>query len=273
MLNFCILASGSSGNCSVIWTDKAAVLIDCGCSSKYIAENLASLGIEPSKLTAAVLTHAHIDHLSASGLGFLCKYDIPLHLHYDTLEDICQKHGAKVDGCRTISFDGRFKIKDLDIEPFDVHHKDGRLSRTFGFTFSSAVKGRKYKIGYLTDTGKVSTNIERALADSNILVIESNYDRDMLDASFRPRENKKWVLSDWGHLGNEDAARAIADIKMLSTVPDSLKYVFLAHISRHHNHPELALQTAKEILDGQNITGITLFAASRDKRCRSIKIA
>jgi len=257
----------------VIWTDKTAVLIDCGCSSKYITEKLSEIGLEPSNITAAVITHAHIDHLSASGLGFLCKYEIPLHLHYDTLEDICQKYGDKVEECRTVSFDGGFKIKDISVEPFDVHHKDGKISRALGFVFSSVVKGRKYKIGYLTDTGKVSGNIAKTLADSNILVIESNYDRQMLDSSFRPYENKKWVLSEWGHLDNEDAARAIAEIKMLSTAPDSLKYVFLAHISRHHNYPELALQTAKELLYSQNITDITLFAAKRDQRCRSIKIS
>jgi phosphoribosyl 1,2-cyclic phosphodiesterase len=273
MLNFCILASGSSGNCSVLWSDKAALLIDCGCSSKYIAENLAALGINPENLTAAVITHAHRDHISASGLGFLLKNEIPVYLHDDTLEDVCERYGGKADGCRTVAFNGPFKIKDISITPFDVHHKDGKIRRTLGFSFSSTVNGRQYKIGYMTDTGKVCKNIAESLADSNILVIESNYDKEMLDASFRPYENKRWVLSDWGHLANEDAAKAIAEIKMLSTARDSLKYVFLAHISRHHNHPELALQITREMLLSQNITDINLFAAKRNQRCRTIRIS
>jgi phosphoribosyl 1,2-cyclic phosphodiesterase len=273
MFNFCILASGSSGNCSVLWTDRAVVLIDCGCSAKYIIGSLASLGIDPQNITAAVITHAHIDHISASGLNFLIKNNIPVHLHSDTLEDVFRKYGNKVDVCYTVSFNDGFKIKDIEVNPFDVHHKDGKISRTLGFSFSSLVHGKKYKIGYMTDTGKVCRNIVKSLSDSNILVIESNYDRDMLDSSFRPYENKRWVLSEWGHLANEDAARAIAEIKMNSTVADSLKYVFLAHLSRHHNRPELAIQVSKEMLLSQNITDIRLFAAKRKERCQAIKIS
>lgn len=273
MLNFCILASGSSGNCSVIWTGKTAVLIDCGCGARYMADSLASLGIEPQNITAAVITHAHIDHISASGLNFLLKNNIPIHLHSDTLEEVFRKYGNKVDDCHTVSFNDGFKIKDIEVNPFDVYHKDGNISRTLGFSFSSLVQGKKYKIGYMTDTGKVCKNIIKSLSDSNILVIESNYDRDMLDSSFRPYENKRWVLSEWGHLSNEDAAQAIAEIKMNSTSSDSLKYVFLAHLSQHHNSPELALRISKEMLLSQNITDIRLFAAQRKQRCRTIKIS
>ncbi|MDR1195698.1 MAG: MBL fold metallo-hydrolase [Endomicrobium sp.] len=272
MLNFCILASGSSGNCSVLWNESVAVLIDCGCSAKYIVENLASLGIEPCNLTAAVITHAHIDHISASGLNFLLKNNIPVHLHEDTLEDIFRKYGNKADECYSVSFNGGFKIKDIVVEPFNVYHKDERISRTLGFSFSSFVQGKKYKVGYVTDTGKVCKNMIKSLSDSNILVIESNYDREMLDSSFRPYENKRWVLSDWGHLANEDAAHAIAEIKAASTAPDSLKYVFLAHLSYHHNSPELALQVSKKMLYSQDINDVKLFAAKRKERCQAIKI-
>lgn len=273
MFNFCVLASGSSGNCSVIWTSKTAVLIDCGCGAKYIAESLASLGLEPRNITAAVITHAHIDHISSSGLNFLLKNNIPVHLHEDALEDLFERYGNKAGECRSISFNDGFKIKDITIEPFDVYHKDGNVSRTLGFAFFSSVQGRKYKIGYMTDTGKVCKNIINSLKDSNILVIESNYDRDMLDASFRPHENKRWVLSEWGHLSNEDAARAIAEIKTASTAADSLKYVFLAHLSRHHNSPGLALKAAEETFLKRKINGIRLFAAERKRRCRAIKIS
>ena len=90
-----------------------------------------------------------------------------------------------------MSFNDGFKIKDIIIEPFDVYHKDDNISRTLSFAFSSYVQGRKYKIGYMTDTGKVCKNIINSLKNSNILIIESNYDRQMLNASFRPYENKR----------------------------------------------------------------------------------
>ena len=272
-LNFCILASGSGGNCSVLWTDKAAVLIDCGCSSKYLAENLSALNIDPRNLTAAVITHAHIDHISASGFNFLLKNEIPVYLHVDTLDDVCRKYGQKADKCNAVAFSGPFNIKDISVTPFDVRHKDAKIKRAMGFAFCAIVNGRKYKIGYMTDTGTVSKNMAASLADSNILIIESNYDREMLNLSFRPYENKRWVLSEWGHLDNEDAAKAIAEIKMNSTAKDSLKYVFLAHISEHHNHPELALKVTKETLLSKNITDINLFAAKRNQRSRAIRIS
>ncbi|MCL2506758.1 MAG: MBL fold metallo-hydrolase [Endomicrobia bacterium] len=271
MLSFCILASGSSGNCSVIWTEKAVVLIDCGCSLKYITEKLLEIGINPQNLTAAVITHAHIDHIHSSSFNFLCKHNIPVYFHENILNDVRVKYGEKA--CNAVSFDRGFNIEDISIEHFEVHHKDSRISKTLGFTFLSEVNGRDYKIGYVTDTGKICENIVTNLSDSNILVIESNYDKKMLAESSRPYENKKWVLSDWGHLANEDAAKAIAKIKAVSTAKDSLKYVFLAHISKHHNSPEMALRVARETLNNMNISDINLFATKRNARCRAIKIS
>ncbi|OEG69690.1 hypothetical protein ATZ36_08040 [Candidatus Endomicrobiellum trichonymphae] len=271
-LNFCILASGSSGNCSVIWTEKATVLIDCGCNAKYITENLGALGIVPQSLTAALITHAHTDHISTSGIGFLRKNNIPVYLHEDAFEDAFRKYGRKIEECISIPLYENFKIRDIFVESFDVYHKDENISRTLGFAFSSEINARKYKIGYVTDTGRICRKIIRNLIDSNILVLESNYNRVMLDSSFRSYDNKKWVLSDWGHLANEDAARAIAEIKMLSAGRDSLKYVFLAHISSHHNTHELALKATKEILISKGISGIKLFTARRKQRCPIIRI-
>lgn len=271
-LNFCILASGSSGNCSVIWTEKAAVLIDCGCSAKYITENLSVLGIVPQNLTAAVITHAHTDHISISGLGFLRKNNITIYLHEDAFKDAFKKYGRKIEECISIPLYENFKIKDIFVESFDVYHKDENVSRTFGFAFSSKINARKYKIGYVTDTGRICKKIIKNLIDSNILVLESNYNKMMLDSSLRSYDNKKWILSDWGHLANEDAARAITEIKMFSAGRDSLKYVFLAHISSHHNTYELALKTTKEILTSKGISDIKLFTARRKQKCPAIRI-
>ena len=271
--NFCVLASGSGGNTSLVWTKNAAILIDCGKSGKYIASELAALGISPKDLTAALITHAHIDHISESGLNFLVKNNVPLYSHSDVLDDICDKFGQKTRDCEMISFDDSFKIKDIEIDYFPVHHKDSSVSKTLGFTIASKIADRKYKIGYVTDTGKVCKNMISKLADSNILVMESNYDKEMLDQSFRPRENKKWVLSDNGHLSNEAASVAIAEIKEISKAKDSLKYIFLAHLSAHHNYPELALKSAKSELLRRKMSNMRLFCAKRDLKSPTIKIS
>jgi phosphoribosyl 1,2-cyclic phosphodiesterase len=271
-LNLCVLASGSSGNCSIIWTDKTAVLVDLGCSSKYIAENLDTLGIPAQNLTAVLITHAHIDHINTSGLNFIIKTNVPIFTHENVLKDISKKYGDKIKKCARVPFSKSFEFEDLTVESFDVYHKDRNVSKTLGFTFLHSLNKRHYKIGYVTDTGKICDKIINNLINSNILVIESNYNRMMLDVSFRPYDNKVWVLSDYGHLSNEDAATAICKIKKLSTKEDSLKYVFLAHISQHHNSQGVALKTAKKIFFENNIDNIKLFAAKRKQKSPTIKI-
>ncbi|MDR1941729.1 MAG: MBL fold metallo-hydrolase [Endomicrobium sp.] len=183
MLNFCIFASGSSGNCSLIRTAEAVVLIDCGVSSKYITENLSLMGLNPQDITAALITHAHGDHLSASGLNFLLKHNIKTYSHDCVFDDAFRKYGEKMNACRCVCVNASFKIKDIEISSFDVYHRDARVSKTLGFTLSSNVCARKYKIGYVTDTGKVCADMASHLKDSNILAIESNYDREMLEKS------------------------------------------------------------------------------------------
>jgi len=271
-LKFCILSSGSAGNCSVIWTEESAVLIDCGCNAKYITENLADLGIALKNLKAAFITHAHADHISASGLGFLSRNSIPVCACENVFEDLFRKYGDKAKECVKTPFYENFKIKDISVEYFDIYHRDKNISCACGFAFLYTTNTRQYKIGYLTDTGRVCGKIIRNLANSNILVIESNYNRMMLESSLRPPDNKKWILSDWGHLSNEDAANSIAEIKTLSTVKDSLKYVFLAHISASHNTPEIALKTTKETLLSRGISNIKLFTAGRKRRGPTINI-
>jgi phosphoribosyl 1,2-cyclic phosphodiesterase len=270
-LNFSIISSGSSGNCSILWNEKTAILIDCGCSAKYLCRQLKNLNVNTKKLYS-VITHAHIDHISLSGINFLQKNQIPVYINKNIFQDIFKKYEQKIKNCLCINYDKNFKIDNIVVNSFDAYHKDNNISRTCGFTFFSKVKKRSYKIGYVTDTGKICNNIIKTLANSNILVIESNYNKQLLENSFRPYENKQWILSDFGHLSNEDTAKAIIEIKRLSTVKDNLKYVFLAHISKHHNTYELAKNTVNKILLNNKITGINLLVAKRESKSPTIRI-
>jgi phosphoribosyl 1,2-cyclic phosphodiesterase len=247
-------------------------LVDLGCNSKYLTENLDILGISPQKLEAVMITHAHMDHISTSGFNFITKNNIPICTHENVLKDISKKYGDKTEKCASMMFSKNLELKDLAIESFDVHHKDKNISKTLGFAFSHYLNKRQYKIGYVTDTGKICDEIIANLINSNILVIESNYNRTMLESSFRPHNNKAWILSDNGHLSNECTATALCKIKGISTKEDTLKYVFLAHISRHHNTQKLALNTAEEIFSQNNIKGIKLFTAKRKQKSPIIRI-
>jgi phosphoribosyl 1,2-cyclic phosphodiesterase len=249
-----------------------AILIDCGCSSKYIIKNLNYLNITPQNIKAAFITHAHSDHISTPGINFLHNNDIPIYLHQDIYSDILKKHRDKIEKCNIVPFYKSVEIENIFVQSFDVHHKDKNISHTLGFTFSSTINERKYKIGYLTDTGKVCDKIIKNLVNSNILIIESNYNKTILNSSFRTYNNKKWILSEKGHLSNEDAANAIYKIRSLSTSKDSLKYVFLAHISKHHNTNSLAIKTSKKLLLSKNIHDVKLFITKRNQKCPTIRI-
>jgi phosphoribosyl 1,2-cyclic phosphodiesterase len=230
------------------------------------------LGVSLSNLTAAIITHAHTDHINAAGWSFLHKNRVPIYMHEKIFEDASKKCGSKIKKYNVIYFQENFNVKDICIKSFDVYHKDKNISKTLGFIFSSTLSGREYKIGYVTDTGKICDKIIKNLVNSNILVIESNYNWKMLNSSFRTYGNKKWISSDWGHLANEEAANAIAKIKMLSKSKDSLKYIFLIHISVHHNTHELALDVVKKTLLNKKILDVNVFVAKRRQKSPTIKI-
>jgi metal-dependent hydrolase (beta-lactamase superfamily II) len=166
VIKFSILASGSSGNASVICSDKTVVLIDCGASAKYVSENLAAMSIKPQDITAAVITHAHGDHISDSGLSFLIKNNIKVYSCDEIFDDAYIKYGKKLNDCRAIAFNGNFKIRDIEINPFDVYHRDQRISKTLGFTFVSKSRGKKYK------NAGINLFAARRLSKSKTIIIQ-----------------------------------------------------------------------------------------------------
>jgi phosphoribosyl 1,2-cyclic phosphodiesterase len=271
-LEFCSLTSGSCGNVSVIRTDKVCVLIDLGCSQEYLLKNLSDLKVNPSNINAVLLTHAHSDHMSAAGFSLICKNNIPLYLHRDVFDDLSVKFKNKIELCNSRIFDDEFNVGGIAVRPFAVSHKDARISKTFGFTLKTRIDGRVYKIGYMTDTGKVSEAVKEVLADSNLLFIEANYDPKLLDMSFRYAQNKNWISGNFGHLENSQAAIAICDIKEMSCSKDSLKYVFLAHLSGEHNTRALALDAVQKEMEQRNISGVSLLIAPRMARGQIVKL-
>lgn len=143
-LNFSIISSGSSGNCSILWNEKTAILIDCGCSSKYLSEQLKKLNVTTKNLYS-LITHAHIDHISLSGINFLQKNQIPVYISKNIFQDILKRYEHKIKNCLCINHDKNFKIGNIVVNSFDVYHKDNNISRTCGFTFFSKVKKKIIK--------------------------------------------------------------------------------------------------------------------------------
>lgn len=234
-LKICVLGSGSSGNCTVVWTDTEALLIDCGrLSYKYVTEQLAILEIPAGQIKGMVITHAHSDHVGRTAARLARENKIPVYLHKRIYNNILA--GADAEAIRELNDkklvlfhpSTKFRVGEFLIFPFSTHHRAGCVTMSLGFCVM--YKGRK--IGYMTDCGKIDDDIVAAMSGSHAAVIESNHSVEMVRNGTRHWAAKQWVLSDDGHLSNDCAAELIRRIGGQDT---PLRHVLLAHISEDHN--------------------------------------
>jgi phosphoribosyl 1,2-cyclic phosphodiesterase len=231
----CVLGSGSSGNCTVVWNETEALLIDCGrLSYRYVLEQLGGVGLPASRIKGILITHAHTDHVSRTAVRMARDHSIPIYLHkriYNNILSGSDDSGIeKLNEHKLVRFhpSTRFRVGEFLVFPFSTSHRAGCVTMSLGFCI--VYKGRK--IGYVTDCGKIDDGIVNAMSGSSVAVIESNHNVEMVKNGTRHWAAKKWVLSDEGHLSNDAAAELITRIGG----PDSpLKQVLLAHISEDHN--------------------------------------
>lgn len=227
----CVLASGSSGNCIYIGSDTTKVLIDAGLSGKRIEQGLEQIGVKGSDIDCILVTHEHRDHIL--GVGVLSRrYDLPIFANEKTWEAMEKSIGSIQSKNIKIFGGDYFDIKDFTIKPFSIPH-DARDPVAF------SIHTRKgHKITTATDIGHFNFTLEKNLQDSDLLVLESNHDLEMLKFGSYPLYLKRRIMSKKGHLSNEEAADAA--VKVIKNSPVQL---LLGHLSAENNIPELALQT------------------------------
>ena len=254
MLNFCSLYSGSSGNSLFVQSDNTKILVDCGVSSKRIEEALNSIEVDASSIDAVIITHEHSDHVK--GLArFSSKFDVPVFATketFDSMEKVTSKisdknlHFFKINDC--------FSIGDLEISPFSIPHD---AANPCGFNILNNDK----KISIATDIGHMNSNILKKLEGSSFLLLESNYDTEVLKCCSYPFNLKTRISGPNGHLSNEIAGKTISYL-----FKNGLKSAMLGHLSKESNFPELAYSTAvNEILsNGIDDSSISISVASRD---------
>lgn len=254
MLNFCSLYSGSSGNSLFVESENTKILVDAGVSAKKIECALANLEINPSFLDGILITHEHSDHVQ--GLGTLAKkYDLPVFVNQKTLDAMPkQKEKIKKENIKIIKTEEKFEIGDLKIKPFSIPHD---AANPFGF---SIFKDNK-KISIATDIGHMTNGILKNLEDSIFVLLEANYDPEVLKFSHYPYILKTRIASPTGHLSNETAGKTISHL-----MKSGLKQALLGHLSKESNFPELAYKTVvDEIIYNQlSENSIKLGVASRD---------
>ena len=232
------LGSGSKGNCVIVANGKSNIMIDAGLTPRATRQKLNEIGLSINDIDGILLTHEHNDHVkSLEDLTF----HIPLFSNYQTLRAV--ENRSFVNAKKVIEIEeSTFTLGDYEITPFSISHD---AARPFGFILSDG----KEKVGYLTDTGYVSKGIMNKIAGSDIVVIESNHDEELLRRGAYPERLKRRILSDKGHLNNYETALTVNDL-----VKGGTKKIMLAHISENNNLSELAYWTTVKCLNKNGIS-------------------
>ncbi len=254
MLKFTSLYSGSSGNCLFVETENTKILIDAGVSLKKIEKGLENFDVLPSNLDAVIVTHEHTDHIQSLG-NLSKKFDIPVFATPKTF-DAMPKQTEKITdkNKNNINIDEKFSIGDIEILPFKIPHD---AADPCGFTLFSNNK----KISIATDVGHMTNDILKHIDGSEFILLEANYDSNVLKYTKYPFKLKERIAGPSGHLSNKAAGQTINYL-----INSGLKKAVLGHLSKESNFPELAYQTVvNEILSsGTNIDNFNLSVASRD---------
>ena len=229
MLRFRSLASGSSGNATLIegsdGLHRTRVLVDCGLGLRQLIARLAVEGIGPADLDGIFITHEHGDHIGCAPM-LVARYGVPLWTSAGTAQSLKLPHDA--DAPVHHVGDGQvFAIRGLEFRPFTVPH-DAREPLQLCCTDGNRAWG------LMTDVGHVTAHALSNLAGVHALVLESNHDPDLLARSAYPDFLKRRVAGQHGHLSNAQAAAALAVLRH-----DRLNTVVAAHLSERNNRPEL----------------------------------
>lgn len=224
-----VLASGSDGNCTVIESDGEAIMIDAGISCRSILSQMDRVGLDKDMVKAILITHEHSDHVKGAG-ATARKLDVPVVANEATfnasnLGDV-QHWVYTSNSC-------------IDIGPFHVTPLPTSHEAVEPNAYFTEVDDKKVLLA--TDTGKFTFQIEHALSIADLAVVEANYDKKMLVDGPYPPSLKALIGSDRGHMCNVDTAMAIK-----RTMNEKRK-IFLAHLSRTNNTPDIARQTVSDI--------------------------
>jgi phosphoribosyl 1,2-cyclic phosphodiesterase len=233
-MKFCILASGSEGNCALVEdSNGVGILVDAGISMRRVSERLSNLGRDISNVEAMLISHEHSDHLRGAAV-LARRQDLPIYATQGTIS-LVKRHLPNYT--RFFNLNGRLlTFGALSVEAFPVSHD---ASETVGFVISEGEKC----LGFATDLGHVDLIAVDFLRECDAIVLEANHDIDMLIDGLYPWDLKQRIRSQRGHLSNDQAAEALIKI-----AGPRLKRVVLAHLSQENNKPDIALDSVRSQL-------------------------
>ncbi|WP_028543662.1 MBL fold metallo-hydrolase [Paenibacillus taiwanensis] len=236
-LRFTVLSSGSTGNATVIQNDDATLMIDVGLSCKRTDELLKEQGLSGAAIDGILVTHEHSDHIKGLG-AFSRKHNVPVYANEKTWEALEKHIGTIAEQNRIVMQTGEAKdFGDLRVESVGISHD---AAEPVAYTFHEG----DTKLSVTTDLGYMSDKVRDAIIDSDVMVLESNHDVEMLRMGRYPWNIKRRILGDMGHLSNEAAGEALCDAMTGNT-----RRVYLAHLSREHNQQDLAKMTVQNVME------------------------
>lgn len=243
-IRFMSLGSGSSGNCYYLGTDMYGILIDAGIGIRTVKKIFKERGLSLSTIRAVFITHDHADHIKAVGhLGE--KHNIPIYttleIHQGIRRSYCVTEKLSALHICYIQKEETVEIGDFSITCFEVPH-DG----TDNVGYCVCIDGKTFT--FITDIGHITDTAARYISRANYLIMEANYDESMLQMGPYPQHLKQRIAGERGHMCNKVMAEFIAN-----HFPKDLKYLWLCHLSKDNNHPELAYKTVELALKEKNI--------------------
>ncbi|MFC4810112.1 MBL fold metallo-hydrolase [Paenibacillus sp. GCM10023250] len=236
-LRFTVLGSGSTGNATIVRGQDATVLVDAGLSVRRLEELMREQGVAGHEIDAVVVTHEHSDHIKGLG-AFARKFNVPIYANEATWGALERHVGQIGSEQRVVVETGEcVNFGTLRATSYAISHD---AAEPVGYVFEED----GLKLSLATDLGYVSDKVRRMIEDSDVLVLESNHDVNMLRMGRYPWNIKRRILSDVGHLSNEAAGEALCQL-----MTDRTKRVYLAHLSLDHNLIDLARMTVNEVLE------------------------
>lgn len=241
--SFFSLSSGSCGNCYYLGNSYYGILIDVGLGPRVIKKRLAEHGVDLSSILAILITHDHYDHIKSVGL-LGGKLHIPVYATQKVHKAIRNSpliHQNINGSTKFIEIGKKFIIEDFHITPFEVPH-DSVENIGYYFEFGGQ------KLTLVTDVGNITDEIAHFISKANHLIIESNYDEDLLKNGSYPAHLKQRITSGTGHLSNRQTAEFLAN-----NFSSQLRNIWLCHLSGDNNNPDLAYKTISETLTKKGI--------------------
>ena len=240
-LQVSILASGSSGNITLLETERTRLLVDAGLGKKETLRRLAAVGKHVDQLDGILISHEHTDHIS--GLPLLLNewrttvyLTAPTHSEVERL--LPEGFGKRIDRVEYIRAGQRFAVGDIEVAAFSVPHD---AADPIGFSFHA----NGAKVSLVTDLGYLPALVKHHLRASDCLILESNHDLEMLKVGPYPWHVKQRVMSSTGHLSNHSVSEFLADPEGFD---GTARLLVLAHLSENNNNPDVARITAEEAL-------------------------